>query len=98
MIISAGGSVNGNTNSSITIQPSTSEIMGSAESIVGCGNNPYTVYFAARFDRSFGAYGTWNGEALINGSTTSIGQYTGAFVGFDTHSNNMVRVQVGISF
>ena len=98
MTINAGGSVNGNSNSNVTINPAADEVTGSAESVVGCGSNPYVVYFAAKFDRSFASYGTWNGNAVDPGSTSSGGQYTGAFVVFDTTSNRVVRVQVGVSF
>ena len=98
MMINAGGSVNGNSNSKVTINPAADEVTGSAESVVGCGSNPYVVYFAAKFDRSFASYGTWNGNAVNPGSTSSGGQYTGAFVVFDTSSNRVVRVQVGVSF
>lgn len=98
MIINAGGSINGNTNSGASIIPANNEVTGSDESTVGCGNNPYTLYFAARFDRSFASYGTWGGDIVNQGSNSSSGQYTGAFVVFNTTSNQVVRVQVGISF
>src|SRR4029077_15488663 len=55
-------------------------------------------YFAAKFDRSFSSYGTWNGNAVNQGSESSSGQHTGAFVVFDTVTNPMVIVQVGVSF
>ena len=98
MIVNAGGSVNGNTNSGVSILPGSNEVTGSAESTVGCGSNPYEVYFAAKFDRPFAGYGTWNGDAVNHGSSSSSGQYTGAFVVFDTTSSQVVGVQVGISF
>jgi len=98
MIINAGGSVNGNSNSNVSVIPASNEVAGSAESTVGCGSNPYEIYFAARFDRPFASYGTWNGDAVDPGSSSSSGQYTGAFVVFDTSSDQDVRVQVGISF
>ncbi len=98
MIINAGGSINGNTNSNVTIIPASDEVTGSAGSTVGCGSNAYEVYFAARFDRSFASYGTWNGDAVVPGSSSSSGQHTGAYVVFGTASNPVVGVQVGISF
>jgi predicted alpha-1,2-mannosidase len=98
MIIDAGGSVNGNSNSGVTIIPDSSEVTGSAESTVGCGSNPYVIYFAARFDHSFSGYGTWNGDAVHPGSRSSSGQYAGAFVVFNTQSSRAVGVQVGVSF
>ena len=98
MIINAGGSINGNTNSSVTITPDKNEVTGSAESLVGCSYQQYKIYFAAQFDQSFSNYGTWNGDIVNYGSTSSSGPQTGAFIGFNTSVNNVVRVQVGISF
>ncbi len=98
MMINAGGSVNGNSNSKVTINPGADEVTGSAQSTVGCGSNSYVIYFAAKFDRPFASYGTWNGNSVNHGSKSSSGQYTGAFVVFDTTSNQVVVVQVGISF
>lgn len=98
MIINAGGSVNGNTNSAVSITPTSDEVTGSEQSTVGCGSNPYVLYFAAKFDRSFSSFGTWNGGAVSPGSTASTGQNTGAFLVFDTTTDHIVDVQVGISF
>jgi predicted alpha-1,2-mannosidase len=98
MIINTGGSINGNTNSSVTINPAKNEVTGSAESIVGCNINPYKIYFAAQFDRSFSSFGTWNGDIINDSSTFSYGSQAGAFVVFNTTTNNIIRVQVGISF
>jgi predicted alpha-1,2-mannosidase len=98
LVINAGGSINGNANSGVSITPADREVTGSAQSTVGCGSNPYVLYFAAKFDRSFSAYGTWDGDAIHRGSNSMSGQHTGAFVVFDTTSDQVVRVQVGISF
>ncbi|MDA4118045.1 MAG: GH92 family glycosyl hydrolase [Thaumarchaeota archaeon] len=98
MIINAGGSINGDSNSGVAIVPATDEVTGSAESVVGCGSNPYLLFFAAKFDRPFAGYGTWNEGAVSHGSNFSSGQHTGAFVVFNTASNPIVRVQVAISF
>jgi len=98
MVINAGGSVNGNTNSGVSIIPAKDEVTGSAESTVGCGDEPYVIYFAAVFDRPFASYGTWNGDALERGSASASGQYTGAFVVFNTVSDPVVDVQVGVSY
>jgi predicted alpha-1,2-mannosidase len=98
MIINAGGSINGNSNAGVTITASNNEVTGFDTSTVGCGSNPYTLYFAAQFDRSFSSYGTWNGGNVSSGSTSSTGSQSGAFVTFDTLPNRVVRVQVGISF
>jgi len=98
MIINTGGSINGNTNSSVTITPTKNEVTGSAESKVGCSDKKYKIYFAAQFDQSFSSYGTWSGVFVNSDSTSSHGLQTGAFLVFNTSSINVVRVQVGISF
>ena len=98
MVINGGGSIDGNTNSNVTVIPGSDEVTGSAGSTVGCGSNAYEIYFAAKFDRPFAAYGTWNGASVNPGSGSSSGQYTGAYVTFDTTSDRVVDVQVGISF
>ena len=98
MMMNAGGSINGNTNSAATITASSHEVTGFDTSTVGCGSNHYTLYFVAQFDRSFTSYGTWNGATVNHGSTSTTGAQSGAFVTFDTRSNQVVHVQVGISF
>jgi predicted alpha-1,2-mannosidase len=98
MLIDAGGSINGNTNSSVSIISANNEVRGSAESIVGCGSNRYSLYFAARFDRSFSSYGTWNEDIVDHGSTSASAQHAGAYLVFNTMANRFVRVRVGISF
>ena len=98
MIINAGGSANGNSNSNVSIIPAGNEVTGSAESTVGCGTNPYEIYFAAKFDRPFTSFGTWDGDTVNLSSRSSAGQYTGTFVVFDTTSSQVVCVQVGVSF
>lgn len=98
MIVNAGGSINGNTNSAVAIIPSENEVTGSEQSTVGCGSNPYVLYFAAKFDRPFARYGTWDGDVVSVGSGSGGGQHVGSFVVFDTTANQAVRVQVAISF
>ena len=98
MIINTGGSINGNMNAGATITTRGNEVTGFDTSTVGCGNNHYTLYFAAQFDRPFTTYGTWNGGTVNYNSTSSTGSQSGAFVTFDTTSNHIIHVQVGISF
>ena len=98
MLINAGGSINGNSNAGVTIIPGGSEVTGFTTSTIGCGSNHYTVYFAAQFDRSFTNYGTWNKATVSPGSTTSTSAHSGAYVTFDTTTNMVVQVKVGISF
>jgi len=98
MLINAGGSINGTTHSTVQIDSNKNEVSGSATSSVGCGNNKYTVYFAAYFDRKFGNFGTWSEKNLAPLSTHSTSPHTGAFVTFDTARQQRVHVRVGISY
>jgi len=97
MLINAGGSVKGTTHAEVTITGS-HQVTGSATSRVGCGSNPYTIYFAAYFDLPFSNFGTWHGGTVTPGSSSSTGSQSGAFVTFDTTSTRVVQVKVGISF
>ncbi len=63
----------------------------------GTGSN-YTLYFAAKFDRAFAAHGTWDGSAVSAGSSACAGAACGAWVTFDTTSNPVVLMKVGISY
>lgn len=84
MLINAGGSVNGNSNASVSINTSDNEVTGQATSTVGCGSEHYTLYFAAQFDHPF-THARGNGTSAAN-------------LTFDTTSNQVVHVKVGISF
>ena len=97
MLINAGGSVNGTSHAQVTIM-SHHQVSGSATSTVGCGSHPYTIYFAASFDQPFSSYGTWKGGTVTQGSSSSTGSQSGAFVTFDTTLTRVVHVKVGISF
>ncbi|HZR42349.1 MAG TPA: GH92 family glycosyl hydrolase, partial [Ktedonobacteraceae bacterium] len=98
MLINTGASINGTTDASVTITPAINQVTGFATSKIGCGSNPYTLYFAARFDRPFQTFGTWNAANINANATSSTGAHTGAFVSFDTTTNQVIHVQVGISF
>ncbi len=63
----------------------------------GTGTN-YTLYFEATFNRPFSSAGSWNGSTVSPGSTSCQGSACGAFVTFDTQSNQVVLMKVGISF
>ncbi len=63
----------------------------------GTGTND-TLYFAAKFDRRFTAHGSWDGTALSPGSAGCSGAACGAWVTFDTTSDPVVHMKVGISY
>lgn len=102
LIINAGGSVNGAKNSTINVDVKHQLVTGSATSSVGCGSDPYTIYFAVQFDRPFKAYGTWDGNTLQPGSTSAKDPRTGAYLTFDTSGDQedaqRVRVKPALSY
>src|SRR4051812_32058380 len=72
MLVNAGGSSLANYAADVRIDPARREITGSATAGEFCLNrNKYRVYFAARFDRPFAAFGTWRRQPLLPGSTES---------------------------
>jgi len=77
MLINAGSSARPDSAAGVQIDPAAREVTGSAASGQFCHQqNRYRVYFAARFDRPFSAYGTWQGQALNPGATSSQDQVT----------------------
>ncbi len=59
--------------------------------------HPYTVYFAADFDRSFQRANTWAGASILK-ETIAKDKSCGAILSFDTSTNPVVHVRVGISY
>ena len=114
MLINATGSRTGNSGGSVRIDPALQEVTGSSSSGGFCiYPNAYRLYFVAKFDRPFAAYGTWTGQSLSPGSKdaqdSSVGApfvqasygptaQAGAYVSFDTTLNSFVEVRIGISF
>lgn len=75
-----------------TIDPTNRTISGSTGNTTG-------LFFVARFDRSFSAYGTFAGATVSAGSTsTTAGSQAGAYVTFDTSSGSTVQARLGISW
>jgi predicted alpha-1,2-mannosidase len=75
------------------------ELTGKVTAGQFCGTGTdYTLYFAARFDRPVTAHGTWDGSAVSPGSTSCGGAACGAWVTFDTTSDPVVHMKVGISY
>jgi predicted alpha-1,2-mannosidase len=98
MIINAGGSARGDQNASVSIDPATSTVTGSATTSVGCEKERYTVYFTVHFDHSFTKYGTWNGGMLMDGSTSASGPQSGAFLSFNTSNGKPVTARTALSY
>ncbi|MFI7343750.1 GH92 family glycosyl hydrolase [Streptomyces sp. NPDC050085] len=61
---------------------------------------PYTVYTITKFDRPFTASGTWKGDTVTAGSTTSDAdaERNGAYVRFDTSKDRTVEATTAISY
>ncbi len=86
--------------SSVTVNAAAGTVTGYAKSGGFCGRDDryYTVYFSAKFSRSFSTVGTWNGTTLSPGSTTSTGSGArGGYIGF-TPNAQPVTVKLGLSF
>jgi predicted alpha-1,2-mannosidase len=110
VLINAGGSARANDQASVQINPGNREISGSASSGYFCAQrHRYKVYFAARFDRPFDAFGTWRRQSLDPGGTSTGDRkqpsviptrtaQAGAYATFDTSRDRIVRASVGISF
>ncbi len=60
--------------------------------------NDYTIYFTARFDQPFQAFGTWEGASKNPGATIVSGTRLASYLTFDTTSQRPVTMKVGISF
>lgn len=99
MVINAGSNINGATNSSVVIDPSSRSISGSATGGRFLGHpNFCTLYFYAVFNRPFIGFGTWSGKKLLRTHTTAVGKNSGAYVRFDMSKNPVVLAKVGISY
>ena len=59
---------------------------------------PCTVYFAARFDRPFEAFGGWKGKQVLDGVERIEGKGCGAFVRFDPAAGDVIRLKVALSY
>jgi len=74
-------------------------IEGSGNFIGGWNQSPYTIHFAAEFDRPFNAFGTWRDSRIEPGSVAAANEgKVGAYATFDTTSNQTVQMKIGVSF
>lgn len=95
--VRSGGSLAGNTASSIQIGEDNATITGSATTGGFCGaKNSYTVYFATRVSRPFGAHGTFDGHAVHPGARAADAPQVGGWVEFPAGS--VVEVHTAISY
>jgi predicted alpha-1,2-mannosidase len=99
ILINAAGSAQGNRDSGTEIRLAGSRrITGSAVSGDCGGWFSYRVFFVAEFDRPFDTSGVWDGSTINDASRHVSGGRSGAYVGFDTSSNPVVQVKVGLSY
>lgn len=97
-LIHAGRSATGTRAGTIDIA-GPDRITGSATAGGFCGSGKtFTIYFAAQFDAPFTAHGTWSGSTLAPGSASATGSPAGAYLTFDTTTDNTVQAKIGISF
>jgi predicted alpha-1,2-mannosidase len=110
VLINAGGSAQPDDFSAVQIDPADHEIDGTASSGAFCRQRPrYRVYIATIFNRAFDAYGTWEGNKLVDGATEASASQkpaanppttadSGAYATFDTTRHRIVLARVGVSF
>jgi predicted alpha-1,2-mannosidase len=98
LLLDAGASINGVSASSITLAGDRHHLSGSATSVIGCGSQPYTIYFAAEIDQTPTQVGVFDGATVTADATHASGAHVGAYLSFDTRTTNIVQVKVGISY
>ena len=111
LLIDAGSCLSGGErqHENQTVVASSTRILSSTEisgftTVLGGWNIqpiPYTVYFYAVTDTPAKSFGSWSSGALSPGSrgdSESKGRKSGAWLTFDTHSNQVVQMKIGISF
>jgi len=97
MVINLNGSANENSGSVVSIIGN-NQITGQTTSTIGCGSGRYTIYFAAEFDRPFTGFGVWNNDVMVPNARTNSNSATAAYLTFDTTTNPVLQVRVGISY
>ncbi|MEP6940870.1 MAG: GH92 family glycosyl hydrolase [Rudaea sp.] len=118
MLVRASDSEVGSSAATVDVDAATMSVRGSVTSGNFCGyldaedrRSYYTLFFVARFDHAFVAYGTWENDRLAPDSTHAsggtgydakgwpeAGKGSGAWLRFDTTRERTVGVRVGISY
>ncbi len=101
VLLKASDSAGGSTASTLSFQGD-DEVVGSVTGGAFCTTSgPYTLYFAARFDRPFSSHGTWQGSERVPGNASCTGtsrSSCGGWVSFATGENRTVTLQVAASY
>ena len=72
-------------------------IVGSLHSGGFCGSpTHYALYFAAKFEKPFAAFGSWTDQITV-GTTSASGHHAGAYVSFESDPEPLL-LKIGISF
>ncbi|HID22667.1 MAG TPA: glycoside hydrolase family 92 protein, partial [Planctomycetaceae bacterium] len=59
---------------------------------------PCTIFFVARFDRPFAAFGGWQGDVVRSNAVKLKGKGTGAFVRFAPAAGDVIQMKLAISY
>ena len=59
---------------------------------------PCPIYFIARFNKPFKAFGGWRGQETLKGIRQIAGRRSGAWVRFDTEEKETILLKVGLSY
>jgi predicted alpha-1,2-mannosidase len=74
-------------------------ILGQRKSALFCGKpTGYTLHFAARFDRPFADFGAYDVDGPTAGATDATGTGAGIYLDFDTSSDAVVQMKIGLSY
>ncbi|HUQ61476.1 GH92 family glycosyl hydrolase [Lentzea sp.] len=97
VLINSSRSATGNRSGSIAINGS--QLTGAFTGGGFCGSSKtYPLYYAIQFDRAPTGFGTWLGGTVTAGSASASGVNSGGYLTFDTSTNSVVQLKVGISF
>ncbi|MBB5873742.1 putative alpha-1,2-mannosidase [Allocatelliglobosispora scoriae] len=97
VLVNTSRSATGTRSGSLQISGST--VTGTFTGGGFCGSSKtYQVFYRMEFDRAPSSVGTFAGGTITNGGTSVSGTETGGWLNFDTSSNRVVQVKVGISF
>ncbi|HWC36673.1 MAG TPA: GH92 family glycosyl hydrolase [Mycobacteriales bacterium] len=66
--------------------------------VVVPGSGGVTIWFAARFDRSFDRHGTWTAARMSPGKRSANGHGAGGWVGFDATKIHAVQADIALSY
>jgi predicted alpha-1,2-mannosidase len=97
VLVNTSRSATGNRSGTVSI--SGSQMTGSVTAGGFCGSSKtFRIFFSIQFDRAPSGFGTWLGGTVSNGSSSTTGVNSGAFVTFNTTSNPTVQLKVGLSY